>query len=71
MAQLPVKITIVRPECGDWEALYINRVLVYENHRIDAHHLLERLKDWLPIEVQDVGVTDEFAEAGMPETWED
>lgn len=37
------KVLIVRSGEGDWEALYIDGVKVYENHSIPTFILLEKL----------------------------
>jgi hypothetical protein len=61
-----MKFTLVHPESGDWEALYINGKLVRETHRIDAWEVLECIKKNLVCEIESVEISDEAAEIGMP-----
>lgn len=42
-----LRIDLVSSEDGDWEALYINGVMSYENHSIDARHVLCAIKDFI------------------------
>lgn len=64
---MKTKFTIVSPECGDWEALYINGVLAAENHSLSARDVLDCIEDIFPSEVESVEIPDEVAERGMPE----
>ena len=61
-----MKFTLVRPECGDWEAIYINGKLVAEGHRLDAMSVLEAIADNLVCEIESIEISDEAAEMGMP-----
>jgi len=51
--QIPKQITFIYMD--DWQALYIDGKLVYENHNISAKELL----DYIPIEFQTVDLYDE------------
>ena len=54
--------TIVRPESGDWEALYVNGHLVREGHSLSAEVVLTSVYGG----VRCVTIPDEVAELGMP-----
>lgn len=60
-----VDIAIVSPECGDWEALYVNGRLIAENHRLRVEQVLSHLGQFLPISLVHIGVSDEIAETGL------
>lgn len=62
-----VDLAIVSPECGDWEALYINGKLIDENHRLRIEKVLNYLGQFLPISLVRINVSDEIAEMGMPQ----
>jgi hypothetical protein len=59
-------VALVRPECGDWEALYIDGELVKENHRISARQVLECLSKPFDFKPRYIEISDEVAEMGMP-----
>lgn len=61
-----MKFTLVIPECADWEALYIDGKLVEESHRLDASRVLECIKKYLRCEFEQIEISDETAEMGMP-----
>ncbi len=61
-----MKLTLVRPECADWEALYINGKLVREGHCLSAWHVLEGIEEHLVCEIESIEISDEVAEIGMP-----
>jgi hypothetical protein len=61
-----MKFTLVRPECADWEALYIDGKLVEESHRLDTSRVLECIKKHLRCEFEQIEISDEVAEMGMP-----
>ena len=61
-----MKFTLVHPESGDWEALYINGKLAREAHRIDAWEVLECIKKNLVCNIESIEISDEVAEMGMP-----
>lgn len=58
--------TLVRPECADWEALYINGELVAESHSLSADRVLKCIAKPLDCKVELVEISDETAEMGMP-----
>lgn len=58
--------TLVHPESGDWEALYINGELVTEGHSISADRVLKCIAKPLDYKVEFVEISDEVAEMGMP-----
>ena len=61
-----MKFTLVRPECADWEALYIDGRLVREGHSLDAWQILVAIEENLVCEIEKIEISDETAEAGMP-----
>ena len=58
--------TLVRPESGDWEALYIEGRLAAEGHSLPADRVLEAISKPLDCKVELVEISDEVAEMGMP-----
>ena len=66
-----MKFTLVRPECGDWEALYIDGKLVEEDQRLSAFQILKLVKKIFGCQFENVRISDEAAEAGMPELLSD
>lgn len=58
--------TLVHPESGDWEALYINGELVTEGHRLSASRTLECVAKPWDYKVECIEISDEVAEMGMP-----
>ena len=63
---MKTKFTIVRPESGDWEALYINGNLAAEGHSLDVRAVLDAIDNILPNNVDTIEILDEVAEMGMP-----
>lgn len=61
------KFEIVAPECGDWEALYVNGKLVAEGHSIRLEEVLYAIQNILPNEYEYTEISDERAEEGFPE----
>jgi hypothetical protein len=59
-------VTLVYPECGDWEALYVDGELAKENHRISARQVLECLSKTFEFKPRYIETSDEVAEIGMP-----
>lgn len=59
-------VALVYPECGDWEALYVDGELVKENHRISARQVLECLSKPFEFKPRYIEISDEVAEIGMP-----
>ena len=62
-----MKFTLVRPESGDWEALYVDGKLVKEGHRLSAFQILKCVKKIFGCQFESARISDEDAEAGMPE----
>ena len=63
--------TLVRPESGGWEALYIDDKLVKESHSLSAFQVLKCVKKIFGCQFENVRISDEVAEAGMPELLSD
>ena len=59
-------VSLVHPESGDWEALYINGELVTEGHSIPANHVLACIAKPLDCKVELIEISDDTAEMGMP-----
>lgn len=66
-----MKFTLVRPDSGDWEALYIDGKLTKESHSLSAFTVLKCVKKIFGCEFESVRISDEVAEAGMPELLSD
>lgn len=66
-----MKLTLVRPDSGDWEALYIDGKLVKEGQRLSAFQILKLVKKIFGCQFENVRISDEVAEAGMPELLSD
>ena len=64
---MKTKFTIVYPESGDWEALYINGKLAAEGHRLSVRDVLDCIDNILPNEYKYMTISDEIAELGMPQ----
>lgn len=47
------KVSLETRECGEWQQLYFNGVLIAENHSLDAYNVLESLKDRLNFEFEE------------------
>ena len=62
---------LVCPECGDWEALYINGVLVDEGHNVTLDKAIVSLGQFSPIQYGYLEIPDEVAECGMPRYLDD
>ncbi len=63
---MKTKFTLVSSESGDWEALYINGKRVFEGHNIYIIDVLDCINDIFPNEYDEIEVSDEIAEVGMP-----
>lgn len=63
---MKTKFTLVSSESGDWEALYINDKLAAEGHNIRVGDVIDCINDILPNEYDEIEVSDEIAETGMP-----
>ena len=66
-----IDVVRVCPECGDWEALYINGVLAAENHRVRLDKAIMSLAQFAPISYGYREIPDEVAEMGMPKYLDD
>lgn len=66
-----MRFTLVRPESGDWEALYVDGQLAIECHSLSAFQVLKCVKKIFGCQFESVRVSDESAEAGMPELLSD
>lgn len=64
---MKTKFTLVYPESGDWEALYINGKLVAEGHSLSVQDVLDCIDNILPNEYKYITISDETAELGMPQ----
>lgn len=62
-----MKFTLVRPESGDWEALYIDGKLAIESHSLSAFQVLKCVKKIFGCQFDNIRISDETAEMGMPE----
>lgn len=67
----PVELVTLIPDCGDWEALYLNGKLIAEGHQLSVDNILEALADVFPNEHQYMNVSDEKAESGFTENLAD
>lgn len=65
------KISIVRPACGDWVALYVDGKLVSEGHSLRIEDIFDALADDYPNDVEHIEISDERAEYGFNAKLED
>jgi len=61
------QIYVVSPNCGDWEALYIDGKLFAEGHSLLARDIFDSLTDVFPNKYHCFEISDERAEEGFPE----
>jgi hypothetical protein len=61
----------VVPECGDWEAWYLNGKLIVEGHSVSGWNMLDALADVFSNTIRTVEISDEVAEMGFTENLED
>lgn len=66
-----IDVVRVCPECGDWEALYINGVLASEGHEVRLDSAIMSLGQFAPILYGYLEIPDEAAEKGMPKYLDD
>lgn len=66
-----IDVVRVCPECGDWEALYINGVLASEGHKVRLDSAIISLGQFAPILYGYREIPDEVAELGMPKYLDD
>ncbi len=65
-----IEVVMVDSECGDWQALYIDGVLVDEGHSISSRDVFKAIAG-RPHTFNTRRVSDEVAEMGMPTRLED
>ena len=58
-------IVLVRPESGDWEALYMDDVLVAEGHSLRASDVLDAIANVFPHKFSSKEISDDLAEQGF------
>lgn len=63
--------TLVCPECGDWEALYMDDVLVAEEHSLRVCDVLDAISMVLPNKFEQKWISDERAEEWFSENLND
>lgn len=63
---MPHEFVKVSPECGDWEAWYLNGKLIDEGYKINVKDILDALADVLPNTYKFLEISDEIAEQGFP-----
>lgn len=61
------KFIRLSPECGDWEAWYLNGKLIAEGHRVRVEDILDALNDIFPNTYNLIEISDEKAEIGFTE----
>jgi len=59
------KFVCLHPECGDWEAWYLDGKLIAEGHNVRVEDILDALTDILPNTYTSVEISDEKAEKGF------
>ena len=59
-------VTLVHPESGDWEALYVDGKLAAESHSISAEQALKCIENPFDYKLECIEISDEVAEMGMP-----
>jgi len=60
-----VKFTRVSPDCGDWEAWYMDGKLIGEGHHVSVMDLLYAINDIFPNSYEFIYIDDEKAEMGF------
>ena len=64
---MKTKLTLISCESGVWEVFYINDKLAVEGHNIRVRDVIDSISDILPNEYNEIEISDEIAETGMPE----
>lgn len=59
------------PECGDWEAWYLNGKLIAEGHHVRVTDILDAVADIFPNTVETKYISDELAEMGFSKDLKD
>lgn len=65
------EFVLVCPECGDWEALYMDGKLIAEGHSLNVRSVLDAIADVLPNKFSYKEVSDDLAEEGFSENLND
>ena len=65
------QIYVVSPDCGDWEALYVDGKLSAEGHSLSVRDVFDSLSDVFPNNYHSFEISDEKAEEGFPENISD
>jgi len=55
----------VSPDSGDWEAWYMDGILIAEGHSVRVHDILDAIADIFPNHVSCEYISDEVAEEGF------
>jgi len=59
------------PECGDWEAWYLNGKLIAEGHHVRVTDILDALSNVFPNTYKCIEISDEKAEEGFTKDLKD
>ena len=59
------EFTLVCPECGDWEALYMDGKLITEGHSLRAYDVLDAIANVFPNRYVYKEISGELAEEGF------
>jgi len=65
------KFVRLSPECGDWEAWYMDGKLIVEGHRARIDDFLDAIIDVFPNTHKSIEIPDEKAEEGFEVNLED
>lgn len=65
------ELTRLSPECGDWEAWYLNGKLIAEGHSVRVADILDALADVFPNTYKFIEISDEKAEMGFTKELKD
>ena len=57
--------TLVCPECGDWEALYMDDMLIAEGHSLRVCDILDAISRVFPNKFEQKWISDDRAEEGF------
>jgi len=63
--------TLVSPEGGDWEALYMDGTLVAEGHSLNVTNVLDAIADVFSHTLVQEEISDDLAEMGFSENLSD
>ena len=59
------KFVKLYPECGDWEAWYMDGKLIAEGHTVRVEDILDAISNVFPNTYKSIGISDERAEEGF------